>query len=343
MSHQRMRAWNLKQYGPPSNLVLEEGPLPVPQGDEIRVQVRAISVNAGDCHLTWGNPWIARPMFGGFRRPTVSPGMDVAGVVDAVGESVTRFHVGDEVVGDLSAVGFGGFAEVVCASERVWAMKPAGIGFAEAAAVPAAAVTALQGLRDVGGLKTGERVLVRGASSGVGSFAVQIARLLGGEVTATCRPEKREALEQAGVTRWMEEGEAQEAFDLILDIAAFVSPLRTARLARRGGRYVLVGGSMPRFFQVLLFGPLLSKFSGRSIRAFAMKPDTVDLQAILAWMEIGKLKPVISHTFSFEEIPKALTALEQREVTGKCVVRVGGGGLSFSPQPAYDNVRVCRE
>ncbi len=296
--------------------------MPTPQRNEIRVRVRAVSVNAGDWHLTRGDPWVARPMFGGFQRPKVSPGMDVAGVVDAVGESVTRFRVGQEVAGDLSEAGFGGFAEAVCAPERLWALKPPEIGFEEAAATPAAAVTALQGLRDVGGLKAGERVLVRGASSGVGSFAVQIARRLGAEVTATCRPEKRQALEQAGVTQWMEEGERSGSFDLVLDTAAFASAMATARLARRGGRYVLVGGSTPRFFQVLLFGRLLSKRSGRSIRALAMKPDAEDLQAVMAWMENGEVKPVISHLFSFEDLPNALTALENRKITGKCVVSV---------------------
>ncbi|MGF1530026.1 MAG: NAD(P)-dependent alcohol dehydrogenase [Puniceicoccaceae bacterium] len=312
--------WSLPRYGSPDDLLLVQRPLPNPLKNQIRVRVHNLSINAGDLHLVGGNPWLARPIFGGFRRPKFSPGMDVAGVVDAIGDQVTRFKLGDPVAADLSGSRFSGFATTVCASEQVWAPIPRGVSFEDAAATPVAAVTALQALRDHGQLRPGERVWIRGASSGVGSFAVQIAALLAGSVTASCRPEKRPALAELKMVTWLDGDEPAEPFDLIIDHAAYTPLTKTAKRARKGGRYVLVGGSNFRFFQVLLLKKFLSIWTGRSIRTLAAQPSPTDLEQLFAWIGAGSLKPIIGRRYRFDQIPQALTAMKNREIAGKAVI-----------------------
>lgn len=317
----KMKAWVQMRYGAPELLELQSVSKPVPTEHQVLVRVMACSVNAGDWHLVRGTPWFIRLMFGGLWRPGVPiAGMDVSGEVVAVGNAVQSLRVGDEVMADLSDAGFGGFADYVGASENAWVIKPAEVGHAQAAATPAAGLAALQGLCHRGGLQAGERVLIRGAASGVGSFAVQIAMLLGADVTACCRPEKRQALADVGVSKWFDEASDLMNYDLILDIAAFASPLRVARWLKPGGRYVLVGGSIWRLLQVMLLGSLLSRLSGRVISALAAKPDRNDLNQLARWLETGELQPVIDQCVLFENLPSALTALEQRQVTGKRVI-----------------------
>src|SRR5919107_4872737 len=193
-----MKAIVATKYGSPEVLNLEESEKPAPKDDEVLVEVRAASVNAGDWHLLRADPFLTRLPFGLLRPKHKVLGADIAGRVEAVGGNVTHFQPGDEIFGDLSGDGFGGFAEYVCATEDVLALKPADTSFKEAAAVPLAAVTALQGLRNKAQVRQGQKVLINGASGGVGTFAVQIAKSFGAEVTGVCSTSKVDMVRSLG-------------------------------------------------------------------------------------------------------------------------------------------------
>jgi NADPH:quinone reductase-like Zn-dependent oxidoreductase len=326
-----MRAMTLPAYGPPETLVLREVEAP-PLGDEdVQVDVFAASVNAADWHVIRGTPFLARLATGIIRPGFIAPGADVAGRVSAVGERVSGFVVGDEVMADLSGNGFGGFAEQVCGPARVWVKKPAALSFAEAAAVPMAGMTALQGLRDVARIRGGERVLIVGAAGGVGTFAVQIARALGAEVTAACRADKVDLVSGLGAAEVIEGGELDRAlrgraldgrFDVILDCAAYRSPFAFRHAMRRGGRFVLVGGAMGPLLQAALLGPIAGLFSGRRYRTFLQTPDAALLSDVLLLVEQGKLRPLVDRAFPLAELPAALRHVEERRARGKVVIEV---------------------
>ncbi|HEY9641903.1 MAG TPA: NAD(P)-dependent alcohol dehydrogenase, partial [Coleofasciculaceae cyanobacterium] len=286
------------------------------------------SVNAGDRHLMRGTPVIVRLIYGGLRHPKVKIlGFDVAGRVEAVGQEVTQFQPGDDVFGDLSACGFGAFAEYVCAAESALVLKPDTISFEDAAAVPGAALTALQGLRDCGHLQPGQKVLINGASSGVGSFAVQIAKALGADVTALCSAKKMDKVRSLGSDQVMDYTQVDVTqsgidYDLILDVAAYRSVFDYFSILKPGGSYVWVGGSIARLFQILLFGSLISQFSRRRVTALTCTPNQADLHLLKDWLASGAIAPLIDHIYSLDELPSAIGKLEQRQVTGKVVVRV---------------------
>ena len=324
----QMKAIVQSVYGGPDVLRLETVEKPVPKDDEVLVRVQASSVNAGDWHLMRGTPFLIRLMFGGLRRPTVRTlGIDVAGRVEAVGNAVTAFQVGDEVFADMSEAGFGSFAEYVCVPASMLVTKPTGISFEAAATVPAAAVTALQGLRDLGQILPGQKVLINGASGGVGSFAVQIAKVLGAEVTAVCSGNKVEMVRslhpdhiidytQTDVTQ------TDQRYDLILDAAAYRSAQDYFSILSPQGTYVLVGGATPRFFQVLLLGKWLSKRSGRRVVALAATPNAQDLTTVAGMVESGQIVPVVDRCFDLATVPDAIRYVEQRLVQGKVAIRI---------------------
>lgn len=330
-----MRAMTLPRYGSPDVLALREVDALVPGDEEILVDVIAASVNAADWHIIRGEPFPVRFMIGLFRPKITAPGGDVAGRVRAVGARVTTFAVGDEVMADLSTSGCGAFAEQVAAPARVWVKKPASLSFAEAAAVPMAGMTALKGLRDVGRVRSGERVLVVGAAGGVGSFAVQIARALGAEVSAACRADKADALSSLGVSEVIDgarldellvSGALDDRFDVVFDCAAYRSPFAFRRALRRGGRFVLVGGSMVSLFQAGAFGPVVGLLSGRRFQAFVQTADAGLLAEVVQLIERGEVRPLVDRVFSLAEVPAALRCLEARQVRGKLVIDVAGVG-----------------
>jgi NADPH:quinone reductase-like Zn-dependent oxidoreductase len=323
-----MRAIIQTVYGSPDVLKLAEVDKPVVADDGVLVRVYGTSVHAGDWHLMRGSPFLIRFIFGGILKPKIKTiGTDAAGRVEAVGKDVTQFQPGDEVFGDLSESGFGAFAEYVCAKETAFALKPANLSFEEAATVPVSALAALQGLRDCGQIQPGQKVLINGASGGVGSFAVQIAKAFGAEVTALCSTPKIDMVRSFGADQVIDYTQTDvtqmgQRYDLILDMAAYRSVFDYLPLLTPKGTYVLVGGSTARLFLVLLFGSVMSKLSRRHVKCQVSKPNQADLVILRGLLEAGKITPFIDHRYSFNDIPTAICRLEQRQVLGKIAITV---------------------
>ena len=323
-----MKAIIQTEYGSPDVLSLQEVDQPVVIANGVLVRVRATSVNAGDWHLMRGDPFLTRLIWGGIRKPKIQIlGMDIAGTVEAVGKDVTQFQVGDEVFGDLSECGFGAFAEYVCATEAALALKPTNISFEQAATVPGAALAALQGLRDCGQIKSGQKVLINGASGGVGSFAVQIAKALGAEVTAVCSTHKMAMMNTLGADRVIDYTQTDitkngQQYDLILDAAAYRSVFDYQPILKPEGTYVMIGGSISRLFQVLLFGSVISRMMGRKLKSLMTKSNSSDLVILKDLIEAEKIVPFVDRTYSLSAVPEAIRQLEQRQVQGKVAISI---------------------
>jgi NADPH:quinone reductase-like Zn-dependent oxidoreductase len=323
-----MKAIVQAEYGSPDVLSLQEVDKPVITANGVLIRVRAASVNAGDWHLMRGDPFISRLMFGGILQPKFKTlGMDVAGQVEDIGKDVTQFQVGDEVFGDLSECGFGTFAEYVCVTEAALVLKPANLSFEQAATVPCAALTALQGLRNCGQIQSGQKILINGASGGVGSFAVQIAKAFGAEVTAVCSTNKMEMMRSIGADHIIDYTQTDltkdgQAYDLILDAAAYRSVFDYSPILKTNGTYVLIGGSIARLFQVMLFGSVISRIMRQNVKSFMVKPDRSDLIVLKDLIEAGKIMPFIDRTYNLSEVPTAIRQLEQRQVRGKIAISI---------------------
>lgn len=321
-----MKAVVYTNYGSPDVLQVSNVEKPAPKDGEVLIDIRAASVNAADGHLLNGRPLLLRLEYG-LRKPKRQIlGADIAGRVEAVGRSVKEFGVGDEVFGDLSGCGFGGFAEYVAVPEHAVALKPKGITFEQAAAVPMAAVTALQGLRDKGRLEPGQKVLIHGASGGVGTFAVQLAKALGAEVDAVCSTKKVDlvrSLGADGVIDYTREDFSKTGgrYDLILAVNGNRSIFDYQRALAPKGRYVVSGGSMTQIFQAMLLGPLLSSPGGRKLGNLLARPNQQDLAFVAELLEAGSVVPVIDRCYSLDEVPKALRYLEAGHAAGKVVIR----------------------
>ncbi|NOT18960.1 MAG: NAD(P)-dependent alcohol dehydrogenase [Sideroxydans sp.] len=323
-----MKAIVYKEYGSPDVLHLEEVAMPIPADGEVRVKVQAASVNAADWRLMRADPFLAR-LYTGLFKPTRFQilGGDIAGRVEAVGKDVSQFKVGDEVFGEVSASGFGGFAEFKCARENELVLKPANLSFEEAAAVPLAALAALQGLRDKGRIQSGQKVLIYGASGGVGTFAVQIAKCFGADVTAVCSTAKMELARSLGadhVLDYTQEDFTQSGarYDLILAANGDRSIFDYKRALNEGGIYVMVGGKAGQLFQALLLGPWISMLGSKKMRAVTSKPNQEDLLFLKELIESGKLKPVIDRRFPLSEVADAVRYIEAGHATGKVVISV---------------------
>jgi NADPH:quinone reductase-like Zn-dependent oxidoreductase len=323
-----MKAIVYTQYGAPSDVLhFKEVERPTPSDNEVLIKVHAASINAAEWHLVRADPFLARLSTGLLKPNKTIPGADVAGRVAAVGSSVTLFRPGDEVFGDVSACGWGAFAEYVCAHETALALKPANLTFEQAAAVPLAGVTALQGLRDTGRIQPGHKVLINGASGGVGMFAVQIAKSFGAEVTGVCSTQKVDMVRSLGadqVIDYTQEDVTQngQQYDLILDAAAYRSFFKYRRALSPTGIYVLVGGSTPRLFQTMILGPLVSMLGSKTFASLMARPNQQDLGFMKALLEAGKVTPVIDRCYPLSETAAALRYLEERHVQGKVVITV---------------------
>ncbi|HEY0557070.1 MAG TPA: DUF6000 family protein [Thermoanaerobaculia bacterium] len=318
-----MKAIVSTKYGPPDVLRLLEVEKPVPKDGEVLVKILAAAANPLDWHLLRGKPFLVRLMAGSLFKPKHTIlGADVAGRVEAVGGNVKQFQPGDEVFGGK---GVGGFAEYVCIPEDRLALKPTGLSFEDAAAVPVAAITALQGLRDKGRLQRGQKVLIEGASGGVGTFAVQIAKSFGADVTGVCSPGNLETALSLGADRvidYTREDFTQDGqrYDLILGVNAHHSIFAYRRALAPKGIYVMVGGGRAQILQALFLGPILSMIGSQRTGALIVKRKQGDLASVKELLDAGKLAPVIDRRYPLSEVAEALRYLEEGHARGKIVL-----------------------
>lgn len=330
-----MKAVVWDTYGPPDRLELTDVDKPVIGADGVLVRVRAASLNPADWRPIRGRPYAMRTMMGGaLRRPTARVlgtdvagrilGIDLAGQVEAVGAGVTQFKIGDEVFGFRS----GALAEYVAGWERNFVLKPAGLTFEQAAAVPVAAFTALQALRDKGQVRSGQKVLINGASGGVGTFAVQLAKAFGAEVTGVCSMRNVEMVRAIGADHVIDYTSEDftrsgERYDLIVDAAGYRSVFAARRVLAQDGRLVLVGAPQGRFLAPVIRvveALLLSRFVSQKLGFFIARNSKDDLIVLKELIEAGKVTPVIDRTYPLSDTREAISYVEQRHARGKVVI-----------------------
>jgi NADPH:quinone reductase-like Zn-dependent oxidoreductase len=318
-----MKAVAYHNYGPPDVLQIEEIEKPTPNEDQVLVKVIASSINAGDYRVRKADPFIIRLAAGGLLRPKDPRiGGDVAGRVEAVGDNVKQFKAGDEVFGCRH----GAFAEYVCAREELLTLKPANLSFEQAAAVPIAALTALQGLRDTAGVHAGQKVLIQGASGGVGNFAVQLAKYFGAEVTAVCSTRNLDMARSLGadhVIDYTKEDFTQspEHYDLIFAVNGYRPILAYKRALNSQGMYVCAGGAISQFLQAILLGPMMSQKGGKKLGSMGIaEANQEDLVYLAELLKDGKIRPVIDRTYPLSEIVEAFRYVEDKHAQGKVVI-----------------------
>lgn len=320
-----MKAIVYTRYGPPEVLQLKEIDKPIPKDNEVLVKVHAASINDWDWGLMRGTPFVNRLMAGLTKPKRIKIiGCDVAGSVEAVGKNVKCFQPGDDVYGDLSGCGFGGFAEYVCAPEGALMPKPVAMTFDAAAAIPQVAMLALQGLIDKGEIKAGQKILINGAGGCVGTLAIQIAKLYGAHVTGVDNSEKLEMLKAIGfdeVIDYRAEDFTKKGlcYDLILDVKTNRSAFDYKRALTPAGIYVTVGGELGLLFQILVIGRLISMTGNKKIRMVFLKQNR-DLAYMNELFETGKIKPVIASLFPLSQTPAALCYYEEGHFKGKIII-----------------------
>jgi len=319
-----MKAIVRSEYGSPDVLELQEIEKPDPKGNQVLVKVHAVSLNPLDWHILRGKPFLVRLMGFGLLKPKHQIlGADIAGRVEAVGNDVNQFKTGDKVFGS----GMGGFAEYASYPQDKLALKPENISFEQAAAVPVAGLTALQALRDHGHLKTGQHVLINGASGGVGTFAVQIAKAMGAEVTGVCSGKNVEMVREIGADHIIDYikadfWESGKQHDLIIDNAAFHSIRKPLSVLKANGIYVGVGGSSSTasFLKSLIVNPIIAKMKGKRVVSFIANLNRADLIFMKELLETGKVVPVIDRKYSLSEAPQAIRYIEGGHARGKVVI-----------------------
>jgi NADPH:quinone reductase-like Zn-dependent oxidoreductase len=324
-----MKAFVRSRYGSPDVLKLEDVELPEVKDGDVLVRIRAASLNQADLDYLTGTPLLTR-MGTGLRKPrNRGLGLDVAGVVEAVGKGVTAFKPGDEVFGDLTEFGYGAFAELASAPERAWSHKPVELTMEEAATIPQSAILALQGLRSGKRIRRGDKVLINGTSGNLGPFAVQIAKALGAEVTGVSSTSKMDMVRAVGadhVIDYTSEDYTRsgQRYDWIVDAVGNRSLLAARRALKRGGTYVMVGGSTRGIFAALLLGPLISLLGRRKVGLMMWwkpfkKDDVAQLKELIA---AGKIAPVIDRRYPLAEVPDALRYLQSGQARGKVVITI---------------------
>ena len=318
-----MKAVVYTEYGPPDVLRIEEVEKPTPQDQQVLVKVHAASINAADYRPRLGRPLLLRLMIGGLLKPKPTRyGRDLAGRVEAVGENVTQFRPGDEVFGCAS----GTMAEYVLAREAYLALKPPNRSFDEAAAVPVAALTALQGLRDAGGIKPGQKVLIQGASGGVGIFAVQLAKYFGAEVTAVCSTRNLDMARSLGADHFIDYTKddftrSGQQYDLIFAVNGYHSLSAYKRALAPQGIYICAGGTLPQLFEVMILGSLMSRGGGKKLDGMGIaKVVQEDLVYLAKLLEAGTIVPVIDRSYRLSEIVEACRHVEEKHAQGKVVI-----------------------
>ena len=317
-----MKAIVYTKYGPPDVLEFKEVDKPVPNDEEVLIKVHAASINFGDTALVRGKPFMIRLMGYGLVKPKHQiVGTDIAGQVEAVGANIKQFRAGDEVFGDIGDFGLGAFAEYVSVPETALTLKPVNMTFIEAASVPQAAVVALQGLRNQGQIQGGQKVLINGASGGIGTFAVQIAKSFGTEVTGVCSTRNVDLVRSIGadhVIDYTQQDFTQNGhgYDLIFDIVANRSVSDYLRVLSTTGYYVACAFNPTTLF----LGPIITRKSGKKIRQLSHKPNADDLVFMKELLESGKVVPVIDRCYPLREVPDAVRYLEKGQHYGKVVI-----------------------
>ncbi len=323
-----MKAIVYEAYGSPDVLKYEEIAMPAPGDDEVLLKVRAASLNPLDSHLMHGGPFPVRALLS-LRGPKIKrPGVDVAGEVEAVGRNVSQFKEGDKVFGSCR----GAFAEYACAAASKLAIMPRNATFEQAASVPVAAYTALQGLRNTAGIQPGQKVLVNGAAGGVGTFVVQIAKWLGAEVTGVCSTRNMEMVRSIGADRIIDYTKEDftkggQAYDLIFDLVANHSLSACRRVLNPKGMYILAGGlgaSMTRILTLVIGTRVWSWFATQKFVMLLAQSSQDDLNLMRELMESGKVTPVIDRCYELSEAPEAIRYLEEKHARGKIIISVGG-------------------
>ncbi len=316
-----MKAVVYKKYGLPDVFHLREVEKPAPKGDEVLVKIHATSVNFSDWTFVRGKPYIMRLFTGGVFKPKNQIlGADIAGTVEVVGSRVKQFRPGDEVFGDISGYGWGGFAEYVSVPEKLLGFKPANLTLTEAAAVPQAMLVALHGLRVYGQIQPGQKVLINGASGGIGTFALQIARSFGADVTAVCSARNSDLVRSLGAKHVIDYTREDftrngQLYDLILDIKASRTVQEIERALGPNGMYVLVGGSLKRIIQVAMARK-------KNLVNLSVESDQADLALIKEYIEAGKVAPVIDRCYPLSEVADAVSYYGRGHSQGKVVITV---------------------
>jgi NADPH:quinone reductase-like Zn-dependent oxidoreductase len=324
-----MKAVIYSEYGTHDVLELKEVEKPAPKDDEVLIKVCAVSINDWDWQLLQGIPFVNR-MTNGLKKPKQQIlGSDIAGRIESIGKNVIKFKPGDEVYGDLSG-SWGGFAEYVCARENALALKPAGMSFEQAAAIPQAAMLAVQGLIDIGKIHSDQKLLINGAGGGVGTFGVQIAKIYGIEVTGVDNSGKLEMMRSIGfdhVIDYTKEDftKSGKCFDLILDTKTNRSVFDYVRVLNPGGAYITVGGDGNRVMQALLLGPWISMIYKKKTKLVFLKTNK-DLEYMNKLFKTGKVKPVIDGPYKLDEVPKAFKLFGEGYHKGKVVITVEHAG-----------------
>lgn len=317
-----MKAIVYEKYGSPDVIQLMDVEKPAPRDDEVLIKIHAASVNAYGWHFLTADIFLIRLMGGGLLKPkNTRLGADVAGRVETVGKNIRQFQPGDEVFGMVK----GSFAEYTCAPESALALKPVNTSFDEAAAIPMAAITALQGLRDEGQIRAGQKVLINGASGGVGTFAVQIAKSFGAEVTAVCSTRNLEQARSIGADHVIDYTKEDftkngQQYDLIFAANGYHSLSAYKRALTPQGIYIMAGGSMAQIFQSMLIGPMMSETGGRKMAGVSAKRNQNDLVFIKELFETGKVKSVIDQRYPLSEAAEALRYLGEGHARGKVVI-----------------------
>lgn len=320
-----MRALVFTKYGSPEVLQLKEIAKPTPKENEVLVKIHTTAVNDYDWSLIRGKPYLLRLLYGVLRPKHQIPGMELAGTVEALGTNANLFKIGDAVYGDISEYGFGSFAEYVCINEKALTLKPEKMSFEEAAAISHAAMLAVQGLVDIGEIKKGAKILINGAGGGVGTFALQIAKLYEAEVTGVDTGDKLKMMNELGFDHIIDYKKEdftknKQRYDLILDAKTTRSTFQYLRVLNPNGKYVTVGGYLNRLFPLIILKPLISIISNKRVHIVALKPNK-DLEYINELFSAGKIKPVIDGPYKLSEVPRLIQYFGEGKHQGKIIIK----------------------
>lgn len=315
-----MKAQTFYKYAGPEVLSIKDIPKPIPKDDQVLIKVKYAGVAAGDWHVLRGEPFAVRAVMGLLKPKNPVLGFEVSGIIEEVGKEVSRFKKGDEVFGEISG---GGFAEYVAAKTNKLAIKPKSIPHAIAATLPVSSLTALQAVRDQAKVKKGEKVLVIGASGGVGSFACQIAKYYGAKVTAVVSTKAVSKIKPIAdhIIDYKKDDvvKLDKQYEVIIDAAAYRDYKLYDKILTKNGRYILVGGSGKQLFRIMFFG----RFMKKTFKNFLSKSTPEDMSFVIELVQKKKIKPVMDKTFLLKDLKQAIEHLEKRKAIGKSVIKIG--------------------